>query len=267
MSKNNILVPIDFSEQSLIALQQSYNLAKHTGSTINLFHIADESDKDAKGRLDKLAEEVSKKSGLATNVIIAKGNMYKQIIKTAEKIDAILIIMGFEYSKRIRNIGYNAFKLLRESKCPVITIKGKEHHNGCNNIVLPLDLTQETREKISKAVEFAKFFNSTIRVISVRSPKEIRKENKLIAYSHQVQKFIKEKGVQCTIKTLEGTDIAKLVLDYAHHEKADLIMIMSQREVNFKELFVGTTAQKIVNLSDVPVLSIRPMRRKSVARY
>ena len=34
-------------------------------------------------------------------------------------------------------------------KCPVITIKGKDHIEGCDNIILPLDLEKETKEKVS----------------------------------------------------------------------------------------------------------------------
>src|ERR1035437_5683622 len=260
MSHNHILVPIDFSEESLVALGQSYNLARFTGSVITLLHVADGSEQDAQGKLDKLAEEVSMQSGLKANTVIVKGKVHDQILKTAEKINAIVIILGFKSLKGI-------MKLLERSACPVITIKGKEHHNGCKNIVLPWDLTEATREKVSKAIEFAKFFNSTIHIISVRLHKEKSHEKKMTAYAHQVQKFIKEKKVPCTIKSLEGEDIVKLVIDYAHEIKADLLMIMSQREFNLKNLFVGTTAQRIVNLSEVPVLSIRPMRSKSVARY
>ena len=36
---NNILVPIDFSEQSLIALDQSYNIAKISESEITLLNV------------------------------------------------------------------------------------------------------------------------------------------------------------------------------------------------------------------------------------
>ena len=260
MSQNNILVPIDFSEESHIALGQSYNLAKYTGSTITLLHIFDSSEQDAQGKLDKLAEEVSTQSGLKANVMIVKGKMHEQIIKVAEKINAIVIIMGYNSSKGM-------MKIIERSACPVITIKGKDHHNGCKHIVLPLDLTEATREKVSKAIEFAKFFNSTIHIISVRLHKEKRHEKKMIAYANQVQKFIKEKGVPCFSKTLEGKDIAQLVLDYAHEIKADLLMIMSQKEFNLKNIFSGTTAQRIVERSEVPVLTIRPMRRKSVARF
>lgn len=260
MSQNNILVPIDFSEESHIALGQSYNLARYTGSTITLLHIYNSSEKDAQNRLDKLAEEILTKSGLKAKTMIVKGKLHEQIIKVAEEINAIVIIMGFNSLKGI-------MKILVRSACPVITIKGKDHHNGCKHIVLPLDLTEATREKVSKAIEFAKFFNSTIHVISVRLHKDKRHAKKMLSYANQVQKFIKEKGVACTTKTLEGENIAKLVIDYAHDIKADLLMIMSQREFNLKNIFVGTTAQRIVELSEVPVLTIRPMRRKSVARF
>jgi nucleotide-binding universal stress UspA family protein len=256
MSKGNILVPIDFSEQSHVALGQSYNLAKHTNSTIVLLYVNDGSEKDPQPKLDALGQEVAVKSGLPARTMIVKGNVYKQILKVAEQVDAAFIVIGYSSSDVVK-------KLLKRSPCPLITIKGKDHRNGCENIVLPLDLTKETRQKVVKAIEFAKFFKSTIRVISVRLIQDRKHENKLIAYSHQVQRYIKSKFVPCTIKTLEGTDIAKLVIDYAHEVNADLIMIMSQQELSLKELFVGTTAQKIVKLSDVPVLSIRPTKGKS----
>lgn len=258
MSKNNILVPIDFSKQSHTALGQSYNLAKYTGSTIVLLHVNDGTEKDPQGKLDALGQEVAVRSGLPARTMIVKGNVYKQILKVAEQIKATFIVTGYSSSDVV-------LKLLKKSPCPLITIKGENHRNGCENIVLPLDLSKETRQKVVKAIEFAKFFKSTIRVISVRLIADRKHENKLIAYSHQVQRYIKSKFVPCTIKTLEGTDIAKMVLDYANEEKADLIMIMSQQEVSLKELFVGTTAQKIVKLSDIPVLSIRPTKAKATA--
>ena len=40
--KNKILVPLDFSEQSLIALEQSYNLAKIANAEIVLLYVMEE---------------------------------------------------------------------------------------------------------------------------------------------------------------------------------------------------------------------------------
>lgn len=40
--KKIIISPIDFSEQSLIALEQSYNLARLTGSDLRLLYVIDQ---------------------------------------------------------------------------------------------------------------------------------------------------------------------------------------------------------------------------------
>ncbi len=266
---NNILVPLDFSEQSLIALGQSYNLARFTKSKLVLLHVLTEkSEKDIESTLQKRAEKVSAEAGVPVEVILEKGKVYDKIMEVADRLNPLFIILGVtSHLGMDKLVGHNSFQLVREAKYPIISIRGKQHKSGCENIILPLDLTKETREKVGKAIELAKYFGSTIKVLSVFSHKERNLENKLIAYSHQVQKFIKEKGIACTIKTIEGDDISKVVIDYAIKADADLIMIMTKQELNVKEFFMGTNAQRLINLSPIPVLSIRPMERKDTTSF
>ena len=81
------------------------------------------------------------------NTLVGKGSVYQKITEVAELINATMIIMGTngEDGLKKRFIGSNALRVIRESTIPVITIKGKHHRNGCKNIVLPLDLSKETR--------------------------------------------------------------------------------------------------------------------------
>ena len=266
-SENKILIPTDFSEQSIIAIGQSYNLARFSNAKIILLHVVDDAvDPSTKDKLENLAKDISSKSSLEVETMVSKGNVYKEILKVAEEISPKLIFMGLNSTMGLNKlIGLNAFQLIRESKYPVVTIKGKQHRNGCNNIVLPLDLTKTSREKVGKAIEFAKYFNAAIRIISIFSPDEISLENKLIAYSHQVKKYIKENGVACSNKTVEGHNKPRIVIDYANKIEADLIVITNQPDLNIKEIFVGTAAQQIVNLSNIPVVTIRPMERKDTS--
>lgn len=270
MSNENIfLVPTDFTQQTYIALEQCYNLARFNNASILLLNVADDKHKDeAVKKLEEMAEKARKESGLKVITMLRKGNIYTEIEKVADEVNAKMIVLGLESKIGIdKLIGPNAFKLVRESKGPVLTIRGKKHKKGCENIVLPLDLTKETREKVAKAIEFAKYFGAAIRVVSVLSSQKEENENKLIAYSAQVRDFIKKAGVQCSIKTLRGSDIADLVLNYAKAIDADLIMIMSKQELSLKEFFLGTTAQQIINDSEIPVLSIRPMERKDTTSF
>jgi len=146
----------------------------------------------------------------------------------------------------------------------VITVKNPHIHNGCRSILLPLDLTQETRQKVGHAIEMAKMFGSTIKVTSVywsTGSKDVLK--KLQHQMDQVVSFTKKSGVKCSGHILEKTGnsktLAPLILDYAEEQKdVDLIMIMTQREAGLFDLFLGSSAQYIISNAKVPVMTIIP---------
>lgn len=265
-----ILVPTDFKEQSLIALSQSYNLARFTNSKIYLIHVVDEGEdkKLATEKLNALAKETQEKAKVEVKSILAQGNPFVEINKAVDRLEPILVFIGLNSIVPPKAIlGQNAFRMVRECKAPVITVKGKSHRAGCETILLPLDLTKETREKVGKAIEFAKYYGAKIQVLGVLDKKAEVYENKLLAYSNQVRNYIRENGVPAGNKTIRGKNIAEMVVQYAKEIDADLIMIMSKGELNFKEFFIGTVAQQINNLSDIPVISIRPMVRKDTTSF
>lgn len=265
-----ILVPTDFKEQSLIALSQSHNLARFTGSKIYLLHVVGEGEdkKEATEKLNTLAKETQEKAKVEVKSILAQGNPFVEIIKAVDRLDPILVFIGLNSISPPKAIlGLNAFRMVRECTAPVITVKGKAHREGCKTILLPLDLTKETREKVGKAIEFAKYYGAKVQVLGVLDKAAEVYENKLLAYSNQVKQFIRENGVAAGNKTVRGKNIAEMVVQYGKEIEADLIMIMSKGELNFKEFFIGTTAQQIINISDIPVISIRPMVRKDTTSF
>jgi nucleotide-binding universal stress UspA family protein len=264
----SILVPIDSTEQTMIALTQTYNLARFTNSRIVLLSVEEGKTAAVKKKLDELARVASEKSGQPVEMLIRQGNVYEEINKVADIINPLFVMIGITSKLSLGHVlSKNAFKMVRESKHPVITIRGKVHRDGCKTILLPVDLSKETREKVTKAIELAKLFSADIRIISILTQTDEDAENKLISYSNQVWKFIKDQGIRCTIKTLRGKDIPKMVKDYGREVEADLILIMTKAELSLKELFIGTIAQQIISDSDVPVLSFRPMIRKDTTAF
>ena len=51
---HSILIPVDFSKQSLVSIQQTYNLATYTKSKLILMHAHPDSDNDHKKDLEDL---------------------------------------------------------------------------------------------------------------------------------------------------------------------------------------------------------------------
>jgi nucleotide-binding universal stress UspA family protein len=263
-----ILIPIDFTKQSLFAIKQSYNLAKYTHSKLILLHVYTKTGEESYDALNKLTKLTEHESGVPTEFMNVKGDIYEETDRVAEEINATLIIAGLESHMRFRNIiGSSASKLIRKAPCPVITIRGGDHRDGCENILLPLDLSPETREKVDVAIQFAHYFGASIRVLGVFSESDSDYENKLLAYSHQVKQFIKSKNISCTNKSIPAVDIATTVVEYANKIEADLIMIMNKPDLNVGEFFKGTDAQKIVDISNIPVMTIQPMKRTSTTNF
>src|SRR5204863_10127254 len=130
--------PIDFSEQSLIALGQSYNMARLTRASLTLIYVVEEHfhlpflkkqnkslDKNIQKELKKLADDTYSKSGVKTDYLVAHGKVYEEIQNAAKRLKSTMIIMGTNGTGKglKRFIGSNALRVIRESPCPVITIK------------------------------------------------------------------------------------------------------------------------------------------------
>jgi nucleotide-binding universal stress UspA family protein len=158
--------------------------------------------------------------------------------------------------------------VVKEASCPVVTIKGKHPREGCKNIVLPIDITKESREKVDSAIELGKLYGATIRVISVLFSHDEFVVNRLTRQMEQVKNFIKKAEVKCTaemIKTTKGREsLADAIIDYSNKVEADLIMIMTQQEGDITPLFIGSTAQGIINNAETPVMSIVPSIKRDV---
>jgi nucleotide-binding universal stress UspA family protein len=273
---NLIIIPIDFSEQSMIALEQGCNLASVLHSDILLLHISDnpllfltQGARDAheaemkavEERLKELAEKIRTDHSVQATYEIRSGKIYSEVTEVAAERDARFILMGTNGSVGLKKrvIGSNTLRVIKESTTPVISIKGKHHRRGCQTIVLPLDLTKETRQKVGKAIEFAEAFGSRICVVSVVDSKDEEEVTRLKRQMIQVQRYIETRNIPCTSDMIKSEgSIAHTVLSFAKSVEADLIMVMTQQEQDITDLFIGSSAQEIINHSEVPVVSIIP---------
>ena len=283
--KKKILIPIDFSEITLVALDQAVNLAKVINGEITIVNVIEdygffnkyissaEHDDITKGtteRMAKLAAEKSEESGIHIDSMLSHGKIYEKINEVAEMIGATLIMMGTSGSMGLMKfIGSNTLRVIRESKIPVISIKGSEIKEGLDNILLPLDLSKETKEKVAKAIWLSKLYGGVkVSAVSVASTTDKTLLSKMRKQEAQVVNFLQDKGIVVTSKFItdrKGKKLAEVILDYAKTVNAGLIMIMTQQENDITDMFIGSAAQAIINNSEIPVMSVVPVPKKLTA--
>jgi nucleotide-binding universal stress UspA family protein len=142
-------------------------------------------------------------------------------------------------------------------------VKSNKVNNAYKNIVFPLDLSVESKQKVKMAIHLGKSYKSTIHILYNKVSDEFL-NNKMIANLHQVENIFIENGIEFTVKEVDesSSDFAEETLKFAEYSQADLIMIMTQSEDKaFTEYLIDTYAQRIVNAEGtVPVMCVNPNR-------
>lgn len=285
MLTNKILVPVGFSEQSLAALKQACLIAKIKKSEVIILSVIEEQSKisgllidnpfeeirsKVKDKLDEISEMHSSKFSVKIDSMVASGKIYEQIVEVSSMINASLIVMGTNGSPKgviKKFIGSNAERVVRLSNIPVITIKENTSTENFDNIILPLDLGKETKEKVTFAIEYARYWNSTIRIVSVFLKDNTNEKNILIKNLNQVSNFISNAGVKCTSELIEGEkkqSLGDFVINYEKKFDSDLIIIMTKKEELALSNNLSVTARYIIHNSKIPVMSIKPKPRKFI---
>jgi len=277
-NNNNILVPTDFSDIAENALGHALKIADVYKNEITLLNIQDEgglfglfgSDEKMNlikeavdSRMNKLIESAAKQfPNVKINKRIEYGRIYKVITEIAEKENFDSIVMGTNGASGLQQItGSNASRVINYAKIPVVVVKEQSiSKKGYEKIVLPIDLSRESRQKVTWAIHLAKRFNSTIHVIYENSSNDEVK-NRIFAAVNQTQDILSQNNANYIVRGLDEEkypdSFAEDTLAYANDIEADLIMIMSQQEKGFSEFLLGSYAQQIVNHSGkVPVMCI-----------
>ncbi|MCH8905317.1 MAG: universal stress protein [Bacteroidetes bacterium] len=281
---SKILVPIDFSEESMNALTYASYIAKKLKAEITILHVLESYEhntaigkktlndiikRGVKTKLDDIVKNDNNLTGVKTKVMHKTGKIYKEIDDVAVHGIFGLIVMGTHGASGIKNLkrvmlGTNAYRVIHSSPCPVITIRKGKKYPKFENIVLPVDITKETRYKIRFAIEWARIFGSTINVVSVsRFIEEFFVDlGKLRFQLKDVENKIKAADIPCTTKMIRHNDIADSILKYSKKLNADLTIIMTRQERKWDDFIVGSSAKHVIDNSQTPVLSVRPWRKR-----
>jgi nucleotide-binding universal stress UspA family protein len=269
MKSNTILVPTDFTKVAENATNHALVIAKTSGAEVILLHVvAKQTDvTSSKSKIDALAESLSKSTGIKVSGAIRVGNIFDDIGDAASELGAKLILMGTHGAKGMQRItGSYALKVITSSAVPFIVVQEKGiDANGYNDIILPIDLSKETKQKLKYATEIATHFKAKVHIVVPEESDEFLK-NQLIRNINFAKTYLKENNIGYTAKILNG-DFVKELMKYSVAVNGDLICIMSLHgSGGISNVFGSIEEQKILtNEAQIPVLCVNPKEISSAA--
>jgi hypothetical protein len=235
------------------------------GNEICLLHIVDSKinpkDEQAKNAFLRLtAEENGKKFNLPIAFHISKGSIFKAIADFAHESDASLVVMGTHGMKGMQKLtGSWALKVIVKSKVPFIVVQdAPADEERYHNIVFPVDFRNENKEKIRMAIFMGKYFDSKVHILeTVATDKNILKKTNI--NMNFAIKYLIQNNIEYEIHDLPRGDLAQQTIDFAQKINADLILIVTTKNITFADYIVGASEQYIIaNSSKIPVCCVNP---------
>ena len=271
-----ILVPVDFSGNSLRALRLGIYLSNKLDCHLRMIHVQ-KSEKfeipfhfeelkneiihTVQEYLDKLIELHSVDYCVKTGVFdfkIRTGSVYREIVNQAKYGDAYMVLMGAYGTSGFEEffIGSNAVKVVSHANCPVVTVQKKFTKGQLKTIVMPIDASPDTRKKIRFVTEIANKCNAKVHILGVHETSDRNVVGQINGYIRQAEDYLEKGNIDYVKSILKGDNNTLSTLEYARKVDADLIAIMTEQAESSINMFFGSYAQQMINRSEIAILSV-----------
>ena len=180
MKQKTIIVGTDFSKGSYVALELAVDIAKKIHADIQLIWVCREKmlytdDQNnyvrnlATQKMDDLCEKYQAQlEGTTITPMIMQGKVAPMLAAQAEKANATMIVIGTNGASGFEKywMGSTAVRIVQEATCPVLSIReGFNFHKSLERILVPLNMSTNSRQKLPVAVKMAKAFNAHIHLL------------------------------------------------------------------------------------------------------
>ncbi len=275
----HILVPVDFSPSTQNALQTAAAIGKRHLATITLMYVVENTFilfppeagatagallpqlvKDANENLGNLAKELRLKHDLVVSHIVQSGNPADEICRWTlhKKID--LVVMATHGASGFREffMGSNAYRVVKNAPCPVLTLPGDKPWLDFKKILFPVRMVPHALDKYEVTRPIVRKNGSSLLVTGIVKKNDPTGLVEMKALVDKVRALITEDDVICRSEVHYTDNVAREVLEIANIEKPDMIVITATLDTSVRDFFLGPYTQDIVNHAHFPVLSIKP---------
>ncbi len=273
MSQKKILVPVDFSECSINALQYAVSLAKKMKGKILLIHSINvpvtHGEIGAATIVSELSQGIEEDvnesfADLIKKVPAIREVPYDTIIKSSFITDAVhsvsqstgidMIVMGTKGAHGLEEMvmGSNTYSVIRDINIPVVAVPENASFKSVQRIVFASDYKKTAMESLEPLLAFARAFGSEIHVLHVSRGKEISSEE--MDEAKKFERYLK--NVRHHYHFIEDDDLEKSIGEYVEKNKIDMISLMPRKHTVFEQIFGKTYSRKIILHTDMPLLAL-----------
>ena len=269
-----LLVATDFSKNSLHALDYAVMFANKMKAEIHLVWVDNTALEDnmintieenlrveKKKFLEKLVKQYAPQVPEGKIFYqLRQGKVYQEIAKEANRLKTDLIFTGTHgitgYEKYW--VGSNTYRIVTSAPCPVITIRyDYQFKEGIKKILLPLDSSLETKQKLPFTADLAKLFGAKIFLLKIYNTQISVIRKRIDVFGSDAEKCLSDKNIDFGIDSVETSNVSEAIISYAEKNDIDLITVMTEQNITASKKFLGPYSQQLLNNSPYPIMFLR----------
>lgn len=268
-----ILVPIDFSENSINALKYADTLALKLNASIVVLNIytgditnydagwpMEESFKNVKGIIEKEIQEIIEKHcKSSTKILVREGKVVSEIADSVKETKADLIVMGTHGATGLKRVflGSNTANLISHSDTPILAIPENYSFSNIQKIIYATDMSHISSElKIISSI--ADDLNATVEVLHLKyeSEKDQAAEQKfnqaLSSISYPKVEFVQE------IIPIEET-LSDALKNYVQNKKNTALAMFTEDKLWIDRIMLNSITDDMAYDLKLPLLAMRKL--------
>ncbi len=274
-----ILAPVDLDDTAVAPLHYACIFARHFGSEVTLmyadelaslfggydpaflaYHIpeGEETAREEEALRNLAARYLT--AGPVPAVVAVPGPPVASIVNLAKDKHADLIVMGTRGDRGWRRAltGSVADAVVRSATQPVLVVPsrrdGRPYPDTIQRVVCPVNFTAASRDALIYATRLADTFRAELLLVHVHEADGIDSDTVHDRFRSYVPSDLRE---HCRIRelVLRGGP-AERVLECVEDENAELLVMGTQRKMLRSETIIGTTSERLLRFSPVPILSV-----------
>ena len=287
MDIRNVLVPVDFSPPSRLAVNYGVSLARKLRATLTLMHVVEsgagvvagfpsenaaitKSHRDQALRMLSALIAPEDQDDLDLRIVIKSGDIEEEIAAVVNEQHAGIAVMGTHgrglFGRLL--IGSVTQAMLRKMPIPILTVCRATDPLNFKQVLFATDCSESSKHAFDFVLEWAHRMGSEVTLLHVLEPVAvtyggeemagyISQHNAADVQSELADLVVKgtRQDVQVSTEVIEGF-AAEEILKAVEEHSADLLAISVKHKGFVERALLGTTAERLIREAHVPVLSI-----------
>jgi nucleotide-binding universal stress UspA family protein len=301
MMFSRILVPLDGTPESNVALPLARTIARAGAGTVVLLRVLErqfpvlpgneddlqeqEQLDDLRGQLESIAEELAS-GGVSVEAVVTRGKVAEAILEQVHVERADLVIMRTHGRSGLKRAARGSVTehVLRQSSVPLLTLRpGGRRVGAIRKLLIPVDGSPGGAIALATAAGLARVTGASMHLLEDVVPVYLQPwaeyegmtyydpawDDEALAsaasYVKGMAKRLEMAGLSASAEAHMVSNIAEHIVATASREEADIIVMSTHALTGLPRATIGSVADAVARTAGCPVLLVRrPLSREAI---